>query len=115
MSINQIVIEGNLVDDPEREAIPQPNSKKHWYKVSFTIGHNHGKKGDYEEVDYHLVEAWSEVGRYVKGLELKKGDGVIVCGRLLFKKWEKEGVPHRRPYIELDKHGVEITHRKNQS
>jgi single-strand DNA-binding protein len=84
-SLNSILLEGNLVRDPESRTLPSGSQV-----CSFAVASDRFYKqpeGELEkEVSYFDVEAWSRLGSTCSQ-NLKKGRGVRVVGRLKQDRW----------------------------
>ncbi|HET7839216.1 MAG TPA: single-stranded DNA-binding protein [Rectinemataceae bacterium] len=84
-SLNSILLEGNLVRDPESKTLPTGTEV-----CTFAIAADRFYKqaeGELEnEVSYFDVEAWSKLGSAC-AQNLKKGRGVRVVGRLKQDRW----------------------------
>lgn len=92
--LNSILIEGNLVRDPQAGETPGG------VKVClFTVATNRYYRKDGEsqtETSYFMVEVW---GRTAENCErfLKKGGGVRIVGRLKQDRWsDQDGRKHSR-------------------
>jgi single-strand DNA-binding protein len=96
--LNSILVEGNLVRDPNFRSTPSGNQV-----CDFTVATNRNYKiadQKYEnEVSYFDVEAWARLGSAC-AQNLKKGRGVRVVGRLKQDRWtDTEGKSHSRVKI----------------
>jgi len=83
-SLNSILLEGNLVRDPERKETP-----KGTVVSKFTIALNRYYKGDNgteSEVSYVDIETWGKLAEQCLKY-LDKGRGVRVVGRLKQDRW----------------------------
>ena len=84
-SLNSILVEGNLVKDPNTKTLASGNQV-----CDFTLATNRyykaGEQGLEEEVSYFDVEAWARLGTTCAQY-LKKGRGVRVVGRLKQDRW----------------------------
>ena len=83
-NLNSVLIEGNLVRDPELKYTPKGAAV-----CSFSLASNRYFKQDEEtqkEVSYFDVTTWSRLAE-VCGEYLKKGRGVRVVGRLKQDRW----------------------------
>ncbi len=84
-SLNSILLEGNLVRDPESKTLPSGSEV-----CNFSIAADRFYKpaeGELEkEVSYFDVEAWARLGTAC-AQNLKKGRGVRVVGRLKQDRW----------------------------
>lgn len=107
--LNSIVLEGNLVQDPEVRTTPSGSEV-----CLFTVANNYWyKQGDdfVQKVYYFDVEAWSSTAKYCRE-NLKKGYGVRVAGALRQDRWnDKEGNPRSKVKIK----GEHVEYRKPQS
>jgi single-strand DNA-binding protein len=81
VSFNRVVLAGNLTRDPElrftQEGVPV---------TGFGIAVNRIKSKS-EAVDFFNVSAWRELGERVANYK-KKGDPVLVEGRLQYRTWQ---------------------------
>lgn len=83
-SLNSILLEGNLVRDPENKTLPTGTQV-----CNFSVASDRFYKQNDElekEVSYFDVEAWSRLGQSCAA-NLKKGRGVRVVGRLKQDRW----------------------------
>jgi single-strand DNA-binding protein len=98
-SINNITISGNITRDPELRFTPGGNAV-----TTFSIAVNRRvqdkSSSDWiDDVDFFNVVAWFRLAENCAE-SLKKGDRVIVSGRLSQRSWEdKEGV--KKSFIEV--------------
>ena len=83
VSFNRVILAGNLTRDPElrftNDGVPVAN---------FGIAVNRVRSKS-EEVDFFDVSAWRELGETVANYK-KKGDPILVEGRLQFRTWEAQ-------------------------
>lgn len=100
-SLNSVLLEGNLVDDPERLA-----SKSGNIGCKFAIATNRYYKQDDEfqqEVSFFEVVTWGKTAE--RCLEvLKKGRGVRVIGRLKQDRWKNGEGKERSKVIAIAEH-----------
>ena len=83
-NLNSVLIEGNLVRDPEYRTTTKGTSV-----CKFTVASNRYYKQDdgfEKEVSYFDVESWSKIADSVNNRG-KKGLGVRVVGRLKQERW----------------------------
>jgi single-strand DNA-binding protein len=96
-NLNSILIEGNLVKDPELSYTPKGTAV-----CKFSVACNRSWKQDDEfqkEVSFFDVSTWTRLAE-VCGEYLKKGRGVRVVGRLKQDRWtDPDGKPHSRVSI----------------
>ncbi len=93
-SLNSVLIEGNLVRDPEKKELE--NGSK---LCSFSVASNRYFNQDNEkksEVSFFDVEVWNKTADLCLKT-LSKGRGVRVVGRLKQDRWaDKEGRNHSK-------------------
>lgn len=96
-SLNSILLEGNLVKDPESKTLAAGAQV-----CNFTVASDrfyHQNDGMEKEVSYFDVEAWAKLG-LACSQNLKKGRGVRVVGRLKQDRWtDSEGKTKSRVMI----------------
>ena len=83
VSFNRVILAGNLTRDPElrftNDGIPV---------CSFGLAVNRVRSKS-EEVDFFDISAWRELGETIANYK-KKGDPILVEGRLQFRTWEAQ-------------------------
>jgi single-strand DNA-binding protein len=83
VSFNRVVLAGNLTRDPElrftNDGIPV---------CSFGLAVNRVRSRS-EEVDFFDISAWRELGETIANYK-KKGDPILVEGRLQYRTWEAQ-------------------------
>ncbi len=83
VSFNRVILAGNLTRDPELRftggGIPV---------CDFGLAVNRVRSKN-EEVDFFDVSAWRELGETIANYK-KKGDPILVEGRLQFRSWEAQ-------------------------
>jgi single-strand DNA-binding protein len=88
-NLNSILVEGNLVRDPELRTTPKGTTV-----CTFQIASNRYYKQDSgleKEVFFFTVESWGKLAESV-GNQGRKGHGVRVVGRLKQERWQdREG------------------------
>ena len=96
-NLNSILIEGNLVRDPELRSTPKGTSV-----CTFSLASNRFFKQDTgfeKEVSFFQVETWAKLAEACSN-KGKKGRGVRVVGRLKQDRWTgTDGKPHSRVAI----------------
>lgn len=97
MFYNKATIIGNLTRDPELKMLPSGMSV-----VSMSVATNHtSKKSDgtkVESVEYHNVVVFGSQAENVNRF-LKKGQTVLIDGRIQTRSWEHEGRKNYRTEI----------------
>ena len=88
-NLNSVLIEGNLVRDPEYRTSPKGTAV---CKITVASNRYYRQDGGMEkEASYFGVETWGETAESVNSLG-RKGRGVRVVGRLKQERWQnKEG------------------------
>ena len=83
VNFNRVMLAGNLVRDPElrftSNGIPV---------CSFSMAVNRVRSKS-EAVDFFNVSAWRELGETIANYK-KKGDPILVEGRLQYRSWEAQ-------------------------
>ncbi len=83
VSFNRVILAGNLTRDPELrftgDGVPV---------CSFGLAVNRVRSRN-EEVDFFDVSAWRELGETIANYK-KKGDPILVEGRLQYRTWEAQ-------------------------
>jgi len=100
MYLNKAFIIGNLTRDPELKALPSGSKV-----CSFGVATNRiykDKDGNKQEmVEFHNISAFSKLGE-LAGQYLKKGQQVLVEGRIQTRSWETNGEKKSRTEIIAD-------------
>jgi single-strand DNA-binding protein len=93
-SLNSILVEGNLVRDPNLSKTPKGTQV-----CTFSLASNRYYRMDnqpQQEVSYFEIEVWSKLAETCAE-NLRKGRGVRVVGRLKQDRWaDAEGKNHSR-------------------
>lgn len=109
-SLNSILLEGNLIRDPEVSNTPKGTAV-----CKFTIASNRFYKQDdkyHEEVSFFDVTTWTQLAE-VCSQYLKKGRGVRVIGRLKQDRWKgNDGKNKSKIYVIAD--AVEFTNKQKK-
>ena len=83
VSFNRVILAGNLTRDPElrftNDGVPV---------CGFGLAVNRVRSKN-EEVDFFNVSAWRELGETIANYK-KKGDPILVEGRLQYRTWEAQ-------------------------
>ena len=83
VSFNKVVVAGNLTRDPE---LRFTNSGVPVCGFGLAVNRVRSKN---EEVNFFDISAWRELGETIANYK-KKGDPVLVEGRLQFRSWEAQ-------------------------
>ena len=99
-NMNSVIIEGNLVEDPEIKTTPNGTSV-----CQFAIASNRYYKANNEtekETSFLNVETWAKLAENCASF-LKKGRGVRVVGRIKQDRWiDQQGKHNSRVKIVAD-------------
>lgn len=103
VAYNRVVLAGHLTRDPEirvtQSQIPV---------CSFGLAVNRVRSKN-EEVDFFDVTAWRELGENVANYK-KKGDPVLIEGRLQYRSWEDQD-GNRRSKVDVVADSIQFLHR----
>jgi single-strand DNA-binding protein len=98
-SLNSILLEGNLVKDPESKTLSTGSQVCNFTVASDRFYRQSQGDGTEKEVSFFDVEAWARLG-VACSQNLKKGRGVRVVGRLKQDRWtDPEGKTKSRVMI----------------
>lgn len=87
-SLNSLLIEGNLVRDPETKSLPSGTMVS---KMGIASNRSYKKGDEWEkEVSFFEVESWGKLAESV-ARNCEKGRGVRVVGRIKQERWESDG------------------------
>ena len=104
-SLNSILVEGNLVRDPQIAQTPKGTPV-----CSFSLASNRFYRADNEtqkEVSFFDIEVWSKLAETCAE-QLQKGRGVRVVGRLKQDRWtDGEGKNHSKVKIIGETRGIQ--------
>jgi single-strand DNA-binding protein len=90
--MNFVHFEGNVVAEPEIKTVGAKDSKV----AEFRIAVNHYMGQDKQETAFFDVNAWGYQADYCEGVNLSKGDRVVLTGRLQEKTWEDKETGKKR-------------------
>lgn len=101
MYLNKAIIVGNLTRDPEKKALPSGLTV-----TTFSIATNRFYKdkdgANQEATDYHNIVVFGRQAE-TSAQYLRKGQNVMVEGRLQTRSWEQDGVKKYRTEIVADR------------
>jgi single-strand DNA-binding protein len=88
---NKVQLIGNLGRDPELKEL---NKGQHMLRMNLaTTDRYKGADGEWkDDTQWHTVVAWGKQAELLSG-RVKKGTGLLVEGRLVHRKYEKDGEP----------------------
>ena len=94
-SFNRVIVMGNLTRDPDVREVGMNAVKV----CRFSVAMNERRKdrnGNIIDIPTFVdVDAWDKLGELC-GQYLKKGNSILVEGRLQMDSWEKDGVKHQK-------------------
>jgi single-strand DNA-binding protein len=95
-NLNSVLLEGNLVRDPERVELGENASAMTKFAIAVNRFFRNAKAEAVEEVMFINVQAWGTLGKNCMTY-LQKGRGVRVVGRLRQERWtDKDGGTRER-------------------
>jgi single-strand DNA-binding protein len=100
-NLNSILVEGNLVRDPELHITPKGTSV-----CTFSLASNRyfaGEAGLEKETSFFDIETWGKLAESVKN-HGSKGRGLRVVGRLRQDRWEDAGGKARSKIVIVAEH-----------
>lgn len=90
-NLNSVLLEGNLVRDPEQVLLSDSGSEMAKFAIAANRFFKNAKAEAMEEVMFITVQAWGSLAKSCLTY-LSKGRGVRVVGRLRQERWtDKEG------------------------
>ena len=110
----QVVIEGNLVRDPEKVLVGSNGSVMGKFSLAVNRYYKKANAESVEEVMYIGVQVWGGLAEGCLNY-LKKGRGVRVVGRLRQERWEDKEGGNREKIIVVAEHVEFKPEGKNKS
>lgn len=96
MNLNQATLIGRVVRDPELKALPSGSQV-----ASFSMATSRTYKQDgakKEQTEFHNIVAFGKLAEII-GNYVKKGQLVMIQGRIQTRSWEKDGKKNYRTEI----------------
>ncbi|MEK7505486.1 MAG: single-stranded DNA-binding protein [Patescibacteria group bacterium] len=101
MYLNKVLLVGNLTRDPELRALPSGAQVASFGMATNRVWKN--KEGAKQEaVDFHNIVVFGRQAE-IAAQYLKKGQNVLIEGRIQTRSWEKDGVKQYRTEIVADR------------
>ncbi|MDR1284492.1 MAG: single-stranded DNA-binding protein [Opitutaceae bacterium] len=98
-SFNKVILMGNLTRDPELRVTPRGTPI-----CSFGLAVNRKYRDESqqlrEEVNFFDLEAWGKTGEIISKY-MKRGDPLLVEGRLKYDQWEDKNTGQKRSKIKI--------------
>lgn len=100
MNLNQATIVGRMVKDPEIKSLPSGSAV-----VGFSVATSRTWKGQdgkkNEDTEFHNCVAFGKTAEII-GQYLKKGQLILITGRIQTRSWEKDGRKNYRTEIVVE-------------
>jgi len=87
--MNKVILAGRVGQDPTFKLLANENSVANFSVATTEFKNVNGEKQTHTE--WHNIAAWKKLANFVNDY-LKKGDQVLVEGRLKYDTYEKDGV-----------------------
>lgn len=98
MGLNKVILQGNMVADPEVKVVPSGTSVC-TFKVA--IGRRFKSEGG-ADADFFSCEAWRNTADFI-GKYFKKGSGITVVGSIQNRNWtDQNGIKRYNDVIVVD-------------
>lgn len=81
--INKVILQGNLVADPEKRVTPNGHTV---CSFRLAVGRRFAKQGDENVSDFFTVEAWNNTAEFITKY-FTKGKQIIIIGVLQNRNW----------------------------
>lgn len=96
MALNHSIIQGHMTKEPELKTTPSGISY-----LNFRLGWNEKIK-DVQQNAFPECKAWRQTAETISKY-VKKGQEIIVEGKLLTEEWDKDGQHYSKLIIAVDK------------
>lgn len=98
---NSITLMGRIGKDPEFKTL---QGGENVVNLSMATSETYkDKSGEKKQItEWHSLTAWGEKAEMLSKY-VKKGDLLMIDGKLTYQKWEKDNVKHERAVIKIDK------------
>ena len=83
MSVNKVILQGNLVIDPEMRVTPNGVSV---CQFRVAVSRRFAKQGDAVTSDFFTIEAWRNTADFI-GRNFVKGQQIVIVGELQNRNW----------------------------
>lgn len=100
-SLNRATLLGNVGNDPEVKILRQGNTKKVSFSLATSEKFTNKNTGEITETtEWHKIESWGKTGEMVEKY-VKKGDKLLVEGKIETQRWELNGEKKSRTIIKM--------------
>jgi len=89
-SLNQVTLIGNLGKDPEIRRLNNGDAVANFSIATSEKWTDKGSGEKRERTEWHRVVAWGKIAEIIEKY-VKKGDKIMVQGKLQTRSWEKDG------------------------
>ena len=87
--MNKVILAGRLGQDPTFKLLSNENSVANFSLATTEVKNVDGEKKT--QTEWHNIAVWKKLANFVNNY-LKKGDQVLIEGRLKYDTYEKDGV-----------------------
>lgn len=88
--MNVVVLQGNFTKDPELKAFSVGDREAKFLQFTIAVNNSHKKNGEWvNEASFVTCKAWDSGAERIAD-RFKKGDPILVQGKLLEEKWTDE-------------------------
>lgn len=89
MSLNKVILVGNLGKDPEVRAIPNGDKVAN-FSIATTESYKNKQGEKTKTTEWHRIVMWRGLAEVAERF-LKKGSMVCIEGKLVTRSWDKDG------------------------
>lgn len=100
MNLNQVILIGRVVRDPEGKALPGGTTVSNLSLATSKV-YKDKQGAKKEETEFHNLVAYGKTAEIINQY-VKKGQLINIVGELKTRNWEKEGVKHYRTEITVN-------------
>ena len=105
MSVNKVILVGNIGGDPETKYLPNGNAVTNITLATSDKWKDKQTGEQKERTEWHRVVFFGKVAE-IAGEYLRKGSQVYIEGRLQTREWEKDGVKRYTTEVVVDMGGT---------
>ena len=105
MSVNKVILVGNVGGDPEVKIMPNGNAVCNLTLATSDSWRDKESGQKQERTEWHRISFFGKIAEIV-GQYVKKGSKLYIEGRLQTREWEKDGIKRYTTEIVVDMRGV---------
>lgn len=105
MSVNKVILVGNVGGDPEVKFMPNGNAVCNLTLATSDSWKDKESGQKQERTEWHRISFFGKIAEIV-GQYVKKGSKLYIEGRLQTREWEKDGIKRYTTEIVVDMRGV---------